>query len=99
VSHPASYGAKAPSIDEVSSMNYSRTETRLTNEFKAKNPRGEVLLIQEYTDFHERRSINSLSVEWIPGLRGYQLDSGEKLNQQSPTEYRVVVTGEPLTRL
>lgn len=44
-------------------MHYSRTETRLTNEFKAKNPRGEVLLIQEYPDFHERRSINSLSVE------------------------------------
>lgn len=80
-------------------MHSSRIETRSTNHFRAKGSDGQIYRVIEYTDFHESRSLQSLGTSWIAGLKSFRLDTGDVVNENSPTEYTVVASGMKLTRI
>jgi hypothetical protein len=79
-------------------MRSSRTVTRITATFQAKGSDGRTYRINEYTEFHDSSTLDSQHKEETAGLKSYKLDNGDQLNQKSPTEYVVALTGLRLTR-
>jgi hypothetical protein len=79
-------------------MRSSRTVTRITATFQAKGSDGRTYRINECTEFHDSSTLDSKHREVTPGLKSYKLDNGDQLNQKSPTEYVVVLTGLRLTK-
>ena len=79
-------------------MRSSQTVTRITATFQAKGSDGRTYRINEYTEFYDSSTLDSKHKEETPGLKSYKLDTGDQLNQKSPTEYVVVLTGLLLTK-
>lgn len=80
-------------------MRTSRTETRLTDRFKAKGSDGKVYEVHEYVDFIETTGMASQHPTWIGGLKSYRLSTGGAVNCSSETEFTVVATGVKLTKI
>jgi hypothetical protein len=76
----------------------SGTVSRITAKFQAKGPDGQTYRIVEWTEFHDSSTLDSKHKEETPGMKSYKLDNGDQLNQKSPTEYVVVLTGLHLTK-
>jgi hypothetical protein len=79
-------------------MRSSGPVTRITATFQAAGSDGRTYKINEWTEFHDSSTLDSKHKEETPGMKSYKLDTGDQLNQESPTEYVVVLTGEPLTK-
>ena len=80
-------------------MRSSGTVTRITATFQAKGEDGRTYKINEWTEFHDATTLVSKHKEEARGLSSYKLDNGDQLNQKSPTEYVVVLTGLRLARI
>ena len=79
-------------------MRSSGPVTRLTATFQATGSDGRTYKINEWTEYHDSSTLDSKHKEETPGMKSYKLDTGDQLNQESPTEYVVVLTGERLTK-
>ena len=79
-------------------MRSSRPVTRITATFQATGSDGRTYKINEWTEFHDSSTLDSKHKEETPGMKSYKLDTGDQLNQESPTEYVVILTGERLTK-
>jgi hypothetical protein len=73
-----------------------RISSRQTGRIQVRNEEGQLLWVIESTDFHEATTFGG--AEWVPGLKGYRLESGEVLNLDGDG-FKVVSTGEVLTRV
>ena len=73
--------------------------TRVTDSFWAKGADGRTYRIVERTEFSDSATIESTYREETAGLKSYKLEGGEQLNQTSPAEYVVVLTGLRLTKI
>jgi len=80
-------------------MRSSGPVTRITATFQARGSDGRTYSINEWTEFHDSSTLDSKHKEETPGMKSYKLNTGEQVNQKSPAEYVVVLTGLRLTKV
>ena len=77
----------------------SRYENRQTGRFKVADENGNILEVQEFTEFINITPLDPILPQWTPGLKSYRLASGEALTQLTDEDFLVVLTDRVLTRV
>ena len=67
---------------------------RLVDSFRARPPRGSIVVIEVYQEFIDATHLGSEGKEWIPGLKRYQVKGGAYLNKVSDDTYVDPSTGD-----